>query len=123
MKKLIRKLRSRLTGNQGETLAEVLFALLIAALALTMLASVISSASDIIQRSKRTTDAYYNANTLLDEESVTPKAGTLTVTKSGETEVIKLKRNTASVAVNYYVNDKLPGRDVISYSKKVVVTG
>ncbi len=69
-----RNILSKLKSEAGESLGEVLIALLIAALALTMLASVISTASGVINRSKMAVDRYDAAtnelNSLSNSEDV-----------------------------------------------------
>ena len=69
MKKLKKRLAARLRGTKGESLAEVLVALLIAALSLTMLASAIFSSSSIINNSKKAMDTYYSNNDELAKQS------------------------------------------------------
>ena len=64
-KLLIRKLRS----TSGESIAETLVAVLIAAFALLMLAGTINSASNIIMTSKTTLDSYYMINNNLEKQS------------------------------------------------------
>ncbi len=123
MKKLIKKLRSRLKGKGGETLAEVLVAMLIAALALTMLASVISTASDMIQRSKTTTEAYYSQNNLLEQQPATTDTLSITVVFenrkdiSGKNITVKLKTGGGAMTAYRYENNGLSGMSVISYKK------
>lgn len=72
MRKLKAKITSKLKGSAGESLAEVLIALLIAALALTMLASVISTSARIITQSKAKMKDYYDRNNVLESQSATP---------------------------------------------------
>ena len=55
MKKMCRVMKSQ----AGETIAEVLIALLISTLALTMLAAMISSSSSMIQKSSHILEEYY----------------------------------------------------------------
>ncbi|MBR6220466.1 MAG: hypothetical protein IKQ80_07880 [Clostridia bacterium] len=55
MKKLMSKLRSA----AGETIGETLVALLISALALTMLAGAIGAANNIVTRSNKAMNDYY----------------------------------------------------------------
>ena len=59
MKRVFKKLKSR----TGETIAEVLIALLISAIGLVMLASMISTSGSVIKSSRDTLEHYYeNAN-------------------------------------------------------------
>ena len=84
MKKMIRKIR----GSGGESISETLVALLIAALALVMLASMISSASSMVTKSKALFAEYYDTSNDLASGSgsgsnlnVTISDGTLTVSR------------------------------------------
>ena len=55
---IVRKLNS----TSGESIAETLVAVLIAAIALLMLAGTINTASNLITKSKNTLDEYYHSN-------------------------------------------------------------
>lgn len=57
---------AKLKSSAGESLAEVLLSLLIAALAMAMLASVISTTANIITRNKIAVAEYYSANNCLE---------------------------------------------------------
>ncbi len=111
MKKLRARLLKKLKGKAGESLAEVLIALLIAALALTMLASVISSAARMITQSKKKMSDYYAANGELTTRShavANTESGELTASvqlKVGEKyEDAHLISSTESLNITYYVN-------------------
>ena len=69
--KIIRKLQSK----AGDSIAEVLIALLISSLALVMLASMISSSANMITKSKSNMDDYYlkmnNLNDLASSSNAT----------------------------------------------------
>lgn len=119
MKKLIKKLRSRLKGTGGESLAEVLVAMLVAALALTMLASVIGTASDMIRMSKTATEAYYDESNKLEQQTAPEDTQlTIRVTENVSSHPgVKLTVSGGNISVNWYLNDKLSGEDVISYKK------
>ncbi len=71
MKTIKKRIIDKLKAQAGESIAEVLIALLIAALALTMLASVISTSARIINQSKSKMAAYYDANDGLAKQQVT----------------------------------------------------
>lgn len=61
-----RYLKKRLRSQKGETIAEVLIAMLISALALTMLAVMISSTLSMVSRSKDKMDEYYRGSAVLE---------------------------------------------------------
>ena len=62
MKKIAKKLRSQ----TGESIAETLIAVLVIAVALTMLAAMISATADMVKKSEKKMDDYYTANTALE---------------------------------------------------------
>ena len=121
MKKLKSSLSKKLKGNAGESLAEVLIALLIAALALTMLASVITTAARTITRNKQQMDAYYAENEWLTAHVDDAADGSMTVTvtvkakdstdEDSTVKTIKLMPDQLPdgtlkpLTVNYQVND------------------
>lgn len=83
MKRFMDKCRRRLKNRGGETITEVLVALLISALALTMLAAMVASASRMVDASRDSLDAYYKAENGLAASSGAP-SGTGRATLSGE---------------------------------------
>ena len=71
------KALNKLNKNKGETISEVLVALLISSLALVMLASMISATSKMIIKSKEKMTYYYEANNALESMTLpeeNPKA-------------------------------------------------
>ena len=63
--RIVRKLKNQ----AGETIAEVLVALLISSIALVMLASMISSTANMVTSSKSKMEAYYKANERLEKQN------------------------------------------------------
>ena len=55
----MKNIRKKLKSTAGESLAEVLIALLISALALVMLAEMINASANMIMRSRKTMEDYY----------------------------------------------------------------
>lgn len=105
-KAIMKKLRSR----SGETLAETLVALLIAAVALVMLASMISSTTGIVTQSKETIETYYAANNTVAEQGGASTSGSVTI--AGD------NIDSQSYEVSYDINSTFSGTPVISYSYK-----
>lgn len=66
---MFKKLRARLRSNRGETLTEVLIALLVSSLALVMLALMVQSTNAIVQRSKDVMKKYMKANNVVVEKA------------------------------------------------------
>ncbi len=129
MKRMKERILKKLRGNAGESLAEVLIALLIAALALTMLASVISSTAKMLTRGKLKMSEYYTANEVVaaqkdaapaaDEPDapapVQPKY-TFTLNDESDATTEYYLFDSSKNSVSYYENDKA-GDDnkVVSY--------
>ena len=63
MKRLIKKLNSQ----SGESIAETLFAVLVAAIALTMLAGMITATANMVKKSEDKMDTYYTESRKLEE--------------------------------------------------------
>ncbi len=106
MKKLKLSLSKKLKGNGGESIAEVLIALLIAALALTMLASVITTAAKTITKSKEQMDAYYTANEWLSSHTTSETdTWTVTVKDAVSKNDVNLTGATPSMNVRFQVNN------------------
>ena len=62
MASLVKKIRVKLRGTQGETLTEVLVAILVSGLAILLLAMAIASAASTNMKSRSAFDAYYSNN-------------------------------------------------------------
>ncbi len=102
--KRIKKLAAKLKSNAGESLAEVLVSLLIAALAMTMLASAISSTARIVTSSKAAASEYYEkAEELIDLSGSTD---TMTVTITGNGSDL----NGSTLTVKYGIIDINEGK-------------
>lgn len=107
-KKMVNKLRSR----SGETLAETLISLLIAALALVMLAGAISASAKVITTSRQKLSTYYSENEKpggVVSMSGSATKGSINITTSGTTGVSQ------SVAIEYFRNDVFSQTPVIAY--------
>ena len=109
-KQMLKKLRSK----SGESIAETLVAVLIAALALLMLAGTINTASRLITRSKTALDAYYTENNKLSEHSSSNSSGTSTVTVSSGAGAAD---GWISCTVDLYKNDKIGSAPVVAFSR------
>jgi len=111
--RVISKIAAVLTGKRGrrgDSVAEVLVALLIAAVALVLLASLINTTVKLTNNSKKEYDKYVNANN--EVELMTGEAestGTATLYDENGYGI-------ASAEVDYFVNSTATG-DVIAYRK------
>ncbi len=100
---------SKLKNNSGESIAEVLVAVLISAMALVMLASMITASTSMIRAGDGKLDDYYDANELLSKAQGTPD-DTGSAVLSSDTDGFRQE-----FSVEYYVNDAAPRGDVIAY--------
>jgi len=106
--KMICKIKNKIHGKNGETIGETLVALLISALALTMLAGAITAGSNLIKVSRDKIAAYYNEAekmALLSETS--PSSVTVSVTDGFS--------QTANVGL--VANDTFKKMKVVAYKK------
>ena len=131
MKKLNKRIKAKLQSNAGESIGEVLIALLIAALALTMLASVITTTARLIKESRTHMDDYYDASNLLASKSsgtniavgaVKVEIKTTSGSPVGNQAVLLRKPETEAQYANgikasaYKISDTLSGKsEVIAY--------
>ena len=107
--KLIRKIKSR----AGESLAEVLIAVLIIAVSAMLLASMISSTLSIVTRSEAAYEEYYQENETLETfSSSTPSTVTIKITGSDDSYSI------APIDVNCAKNERISSHTVVSYMVK-----
>ena len=100
------RIGKKLKSRSGESIGEVLVAVLISALALALLAGMVVSASRIVTQSKQALGRYVAAENALTMQSGEGTSGQVTITDStGAAD---------SVAVLYYT-ERIGGKDVTSY--------
>lgn len=113
---MMEKAISRLRNTAGESIAETLIALLISSLALIMLAGAVSTATDIVKRSKTTMSAYYDADSALTNVASVASASNITVTleetnvSEGETPVSQ------DISAKYASNAVFGNEVVVAYA-------
>lgn len=107
----MKRLRKKLKSLSGETLTETLVALLIAALALTMLAGAIAASSNVINKSRDRLEKYYEANEA--ESGVVQRKGGSSVEGGITITAEDISPQTCDIA--YYENDKFDNYPVIAY--------
>ena len=119
---MLDKTRKKLRGRNGESLSETLLALLISALALTMLAGAISSAANVITRGNEQMTDYYAADVAVAKHDGTNLytnkngdelniKGSVTVKLTAQGGTIPLKEYEAV----YYENQAFASIPVVSY--------
>lgn len=115
-KRMLRSLRNQ----KGETLLELLFSLLISSLAMLILASMIVASTNIIKRGNVVLGDYISAENEMVKNTSTPVTKEAFIKTNGSIAAQKLTDydpDSGQVSVNYYTNNKLGGKLVISYEK------
>ncbi len=127
LKRISGAARAKLRRSAGETLAETLIAVMIAAIAVTMLAFMLSTSASLVRRSTESFDAYYAQNNALTTYSGTGQAGKAHLREgsleSVGSEVMLIAPAPGAIydpdegtGVACYVNGEAPaGTPVISY--------
>ncbi len=114
---MMEKLKKKLRSQSGESLAETLVSLLIAALALIMLAGAMSASSGVITKSRDKLDSYYSTNeeasgvVKMAGDNGTTVSGGVTITDSETANTIANQ----SFKITYYKNDEFSKTPVIAY--------
>ena len=119
MKQKTNPMKNKMRSRSGETLTEILVAVLISSLAIALLVTMISVSSGMIDRSRNDLSEYYmRSNDLAEMQDsglsagVTTETGTLSLKLNGA--AVPLSTGKTSFNVKYYVND-LEGSKVVSY--------
>lgn len=120
-------IRRKLKSRRGESLAEVLVAVLVAAIAITMFVGMVSAAIRVTKKNRDALDSYYKRNNLLVQYSdgggavagVTSERGTVTL--EGALKKEGVPENVEGVSVTYYINTT-GNQQVIVYTEDAGVT-
>jgi len=113
LKSLLRKIRSQ----SGESIAEVLVSLLIAALAMLLLAGMINASSNLISKSRSKMQEYYEANNAIVQQSSSGTTGSATLTEVDSEGNTVSDGVSQSIDVTYFENDTFTNKPVITYKK------
>ncbi len=115
MKKTQEKLKKKLRSRAGESLAETLVALLVAAVALVMLAGAVTAATGVIAKSQYKLDTYYgSAESMTNRTSGTSFASGIQITDGS---------NSKDVNVTCYSNSGFTTTPVVTYVYSNSATG
>lgn len=108
-------MKKKLRSQAGETLAETLITVLIIAVAMTMLAGMISATASMVKTSETKMNEYYQISAALEtfsevvnDQDQAPTA-TITVTKNSE------NKNLDPVKIEYAKNEVFTEHTVIAY--------
>ena len=106
--RMIQRIRNKIHSRKGETIGETLVALLISALALTMLAGAITAGSNMIKTSKDKISAYYNAAESMASLPDTCNSKVTFSVDGGFSQTAK---------TSYVINDEFKKMKVVAYKK------
>ena len=113
------KIVSKLKSRSGESIGEVLIALLVAAVGLVLLAGMIASTTNLVERSRNKMGDYVAADKVVVEKSGdSGNEGTVVIRSGAQSVKLSDDRASASIPVVYYTNSSIPGQDVTSYKVK-----
>ena len=108
---LKRLVSAKLRGERGESITEVLVAIVVSGLAILMLGTVIATAVNVNKASQKAIDEYYAANNDVAAGSAT---ATGTVGLASDSGSITLS-GSDDVSVSYRIGEQADGTLVISY--------
>lgn len=117
------RIKVKLHSQSGETIAETLFALLISALALVMLAGAIGTAARIVTQSEDKMQEYYQEYNKLASpiDQGTSSKDSIIGFKNGENTVMLVNEKDAEgnigIGVKYYINQVFASKPVVAYAK------
>lgn len=119
---MVEIIKSKLNNKSGESITEVLVALLISSLGLLLLAGMITSTNRIVSRSKEATRNYIEQNNALVEQGTSSETETGTVSfYRGDSTKLTLTKLTYSsdetIGVTYYTNEQTGSTPVTAYKK------
>jgi hypothetical protein len=115
----------KLKSRSGETISELLIALLISSLALTMLAGMITAASRIVRNSMKSMENYVEQENGIVSRSDGGSPGTLTVRIDGSETARKLTDEDPNnyINVTFYRTDAFGKVPVITYERSETDAG
>ena len=113
------KIFAKIRKTNGESIAETLVALLIAALGLLALAGAINSALNIVERTNRAMEKYVDGQKYVITRSASISGDNFTVDKTGSLKITIDELNKMNYTVVAYINNTLNKIDVVSFRIKV----
>lgn len=110
-----KRIAARLKDKKGETLMELLFAMLISSLGMIILAGMIVASTNIIKRGNEVLKSYVTEENNIVAQDTVSETGSATFNISGTERKLTDYDDSAQVSVSYYVNDKIGGKQVVTY--------
>ena len=108
----------KIRDKSGESIAETLVAVLIAAFALLMLAGTVNTSTNLVLKSQKilsgsdtdSEDGYYDKNNLMEKRTGTPEKMTITISSTLDEPMTE--------TVSLYKNDKFSNNQIFVYDIK-----
>lgn len=115
-----KRLAEKIKSNLGESIAEVLVALLISSLALVMLATMIGASSRMTIRSRGMLESYYADNDALEKRAeLSSLTGTLSIRNGASDVYLKCGQSALDpIELVYYKNNNSGDTQVVSYKRR-----
>lgn len=104
-------IRAKARSERGESITEVLVAIVVSGLAILMLATVIATAVNVNQASRKAMNDYYAANNDVVSGALTT-TGTVTLTSDGASVSLA---GDSSISVTCYAGEQAGDTPVVSY--------
>ena len=105
---------ARLRTTRGESITEVLVAILVAGLAVLMLATVIAVAANSNAKSRDAMNEYFAANNNIAAETVANGTGSVSLADANTNETVRLSTS-SSISVNYYISEQYDDTPIATY--------
>lgn len=111
-----RQMIKKLKGRGGESFIEVLAAIIVSALALTMLATMIVQGTKLTERSREVMEEHYDVmSDVADPENADTKSGTLAVSSGGSDYY--LTDDGETITIRYASFTTADGSKIAGYAK------
>ncbi len=110
-----KRIAARLKDKKGETLMELLFAMLISSLGMIILAGMIVASTNIIKRGNEVLKSYVTEENKIVAQDTASETETAAFKISGTARKLTDYDDSDYVSVSYYENDKIGGKKVVTY--------
>ena len=110
---------NKLRSTSGESIAETLVAVLIAAFALLMLAGTVNTSTNIVIKSKEVLKSYYSLNNSLENRDISNSE----YSEYYETGDANIALGGKTIPVNLYKNTRINAKPVVVYDRSEGLTG
>ena len=117
-KAALMRMRNKVKSKKGESITEVLVALLISALAIVLLAGMVNASTNMILKSKDKMEKYANAENNVVERNGEGESGAVQIVDSNNNPVTLTDGAGTDIDVAYFTNNESVQHTVRSYKVK-----